>query len=91
MIVNDALSNGGNRMYTLLPCPFCGKSVAEVTDLQDCEMCANFEQEDLCPNFEEPGECGAFVVCNHAKGGCGAASGWHQFPEEAVEAWNKRS
>lgn len=75
----------------LLPCPFCGKEVAEITNLQECEMCANFEQEDLCPNFEQPGACGKLVVCNVLKGGCGAATGWHQFTEEAVEAWNRRT
>lgn len=76
-------------MEKLKPCPFCGNSVAEHTTLQDCEMCANFEDEEMCPNFEACGY-GHFIVCNVNKGGCGASTGWYQTIEEAVKAWNTR-
>lgn len=74
----------------LIPCPFCGKSVAEHTTIQDCEMCANFEDEEMCPEYECCGH-GHFVACNVNKGGCGASTGWYQTPEEATEAWNRRA
>lgn len=78
-------------MDKLNVCPFCGKDVAEISSVRDCEECANFEDE-MCPEFEKNGSCsGKFIVCNFNKGGCGASSGWYPTVEEAVIAWNKRA
>ena len=79
-------------MINLIPCPFCGKSVAETTSVLDCELCANFEDEEMCPNYESCGSdgCGHLVVCNVHKGGCGASTGWYKTIEEAITAWNRR-
>lgn len=78
-------------MKNLLRCPFCGKEVAEITNVRECEECANFEQEDLCPEFEQPGSCIFLVVCNANRGGCGCGSGYYKTADEAVEAWNRRA
>ena len=76
-------------MIELETCPFCGKNVAEITNIQNCEMCANFEDEEMCPSYEECGY-GHFIVCNVNNGGCGASTGWYQTVEEAINAWNRR-
>lgn len=86
-------------MENLKPCPFCGECVAEISNLQECEECANFEQEE-CPVCYEPvaieidaehHPCPRFIVCNVNKGGCGASTGWHYNLEELIKAWNKRA
>lgn len=78
-------------MENLKPCPFCGNTMLDISDVRDCEDCANFEAEDVCPAFEPAGFCNMkFVVCSFYKGGCGASSGWYKTEEEAVEAWNRR-
>lgn len=77
-------------MIELMSCPFCGKNVAEPTNIQNCEMCANFEDEDMCPNYEECGY-GHFIVCNVNKGGCGASTGWYKTVDEALAAWYRRA
>lgn len=76
----------------LEPCPFCGKSVATVSNLLDCEICANFEDEN-CPNYEAEGSdgCPHFIVCDRSKGGCGASTGWYVNLEDLVSAWNRRA
>lgn len=76
----------------LKPCPFCGKRVAEFSNLQDCEICANFESDD-CPECYEPSgsyECPTFIVCSVNKGGCGASTGWYYKMDELIAAWNRR-
>lgn len=79
------------------PCPFCGKSVAELSNLQDCEICANFED---CPEcYESVGlevgadfsPCPRFIVCAVNKGGCGASTGWYYNLDKLIGAWNKRA
>ena len=84
-----------SKLVELKPCPFCGKSVAEVCTAQSCEECVNFENEELCPAYkpfsEENDDCPyKAVVCVMNKGGCGGASGWRGSVEEAIYTWNKR-
>ena len=67
----------------LKPCPFCGKTVAKLSNCKDLEDCENFE------------ECGCdeimhTVVCNWNNGGCGASTGYRKTENEAIEAWNRR-
>lgn len=78
-------------MDNLKPCPFCGNSELDMSDVMDCEQCGNFEDEDKCPAFEPFGHCSmVFVVCSLYKGGCGASSGWYNTKKEAIDAWNRR-
>ena len=78
-------------MKELISCPFCGKNVATISTVADCELCANFEEEEVCEAYEESGSCGMkFVVCAFNAGGCGASSGWHKTEQEAIDAWNNR-
>lgn len=72
-------------------CPFCGRRKAVFSDVQDCELCSNFEDE-VCPAYEPGTDCGVrFVVCDMSKGGCGASTGWFRTKEAAAIAWNRRS
>ena len=76
-------------MTNLKLCPFCGKNVAIISDVQDCELCSNFEEQN-CPQFEDIGHCNMkLVCCNAQQGGCGASTGWYATEQEAVEAWNR--
>jgi len=73
---------------TLIYCPFCGKTVAELSNAKDIEECRNY---DKCPHYEGE-ECSMFtVVCNYNNGGCGASIGYHATAEAAIETWNKRA
>lgn len=69
---------------TLLPCPFCGKQIAEIGNCKNMEECEHFEE---CPAVE-PYVC---VVCSINKGGCGASTGYHEGVEKAIAAWNRRA
>lgn len=76
---------------TLSPCPFCGKSVAKVTNAAELEECTHFEDEKICPLYETWEECKMkAVICGVSGGGCGAMTGYFTTEEEAVEAWNRR-
>ena len=77
----------------LKPCPFCGKSVAELSDAQDLENCAHFEDETCpCQNYETARICGLhIVVCDVSLGGCGATSGYYTTAKKAAENWNRRT
>ena len=70
-------------MAEMLPCPFCDKDVAEISNCQELEGCRHFEK---CP-ATEPYVC---VVCNMHEGGCGASSGYYDSAEKAIAAWNRR-
>lgn len=82
------------KVMELKLCPFCGKQTTPVfSTVQDCEMCANFEDE-RCPEcYENNGNDGCihFVVCDVNRGGCGASTGWYIDKESALEAWNRRA
>ena len=87
-------------MDELRECPFCGKKVAEFSTAWECELCANFEDDNVCPNYQDweaeyvsdNGECSIhIVVCAANKGGCGASTGWRSSKKAAMEAWNGRS
>ena len=81
-------------MSELKPCPFCGSDKApELSSIWDCEMCANFEEEDCPECYEELGssECMHIVVCAVNRGGCGASTGWHLNADDAIQAWNRRA
>lgn len=61
----------------LKPCPFCGETYARVMTAEEY--------------FEEPTRGHqSIVVCDYLQGGCGAATGFHQYEQEAIESWNKR-
>lgn len=77
----------------LKPCPFCGKSVATLSNAKELEDCSLFEDDDRCPAcMDWSGGCGYHtVVCGVPEGGCGAASGYYASKEEAVSAWNRRA
>lgn len=78
-------------MDEFLPCPFCGESVAEVTNARELEECTKFESEE-CDCFEDnENPCRLFtVVCNYHKGGCGCTSGWFTNRDQAIKRWNER-
>ena len=67
----------------LKPCPLCGKDVAELSDCQKVEGCANFEECD--------GPAMSIVVCDVLQGGCGCSTGYYKTRERAAEAWNRRA
>lgn len=79
-------------MEDLRECPYCGKSVAMVTNARDLEECRKFEDEENCPCFEDySNPCRLYtVVCDYHEGGCGATSGWFTNREKAIERWNTR-
>ena len=66
-------------MEELKPCPFCGKSLAELGTAAEIDM-------DTEPGADNE----RAVVCDYNAGGCGATSGYRNTPEAAVEAWNRR-
>lgn len=74
-----------SELAGLLPCPFCGKSVAVVWSSWSEDAHDEFQENDEC--FE--------VVCDahqpNGPGGCGASSGAGMTPEEAVAKWNRRA
>lgn len=77
----------------LKECPFCGKDVAELSSVCDCEICANADNGNICPVCYEPelpDNAMHFVVCTVLKGGCGCSTGWQKNAELAIEAWNRR-
>ena len=76
----------------LKPCPHCGNSNLEFTDMHDLEECGNFDTDNCPCNGYEPSGCAyKSVVCSVQKGGCGASSGYYLTEEEAAEAWNNRA
>lgn len=75
--------------YTLKPCPFCGKSVAEFASLKEMEDCKHFE-DDTCPAYEIEECSGIRIICNVLKGGCGASTGYSFNKDNAVAMWNRR-
>ena len=92
-VVMEKNERKDKNMEELKSCPFCGKSVAVVSSIQECENCGNFESED-CPECYVPmgaSCCMRIVVCDALNGGCGCSTGWCASAEKAVEAWNRRT
>lgn len=72
-------------MAKLIPCPFCGKSVADCMTAADAEMIdEDNELYDLWTHY-------FVVVCRFDYGGCGSSTGGHPTAEEAIQAWNRRN
>lgn len=69
----------------LRKCPFCGKEYT--VNLYDCTECSPCVDEPPCDgcNWKK-----YLIVCSVNLGGCGAASGWYDTEEKAIEAWNRR-
>lgn len=61
-------------MDKLKPCPFCGN--------KDVTLMTRRGKDGWRDRF--------FVLCDYNDGGCGASGGWYHYPDEAVEAWNRR-
>ena len=80
-------------MTKLKPCPFCGaKKAMCITNAHELEECANFDYDNCPCNEYESNACNYYsVVCNVNNGGCGAASGYYPEPEQAANAWNRRT
>lgn len=78
----------------LLPCPFCGKDVAELTNAHTLEKCGNFDDNICsCNHYTDPDltDCPYItVVCDVNKGGCGATCGFCGDKETAADRWNRR-
>lgn len=74
--------------YNLRSCPFCGKSIAFVISSQ--EMHNDICDGDTSEIDDYSGLDSYTVCCSVHLGGCGAASGYKDNIESAVEAWNKR-
>lgn len=58
-------------------CPFCGGGKLKVMTAQ--ELYGDPERSDYTA-----------VVCDYQQGGCGASTGFHQYIEDAIVAWEKR-
>lgn len=68
----------------LKPCPFCGNTNIYETNCRELEECAHFEECDTDIMYFA-------YVCSVNHGGCGAATGYYEHEEEAIEAWNRRN
>ena len=89
---SDAVGRKRRLMNELRECPFCGKTVSELTTAKELEDCAHFEDLEKCPCHNPIDEkCKLYtVVCNYMRGGCGAISGYFTDPDKAILRWNTR-
>jgi len=73
------IENGNSKEFAIpiRKCPFCGKNVVELYEVE----------------AEEDGEKVKYfnMVCDVEKGGCGCTTGMYDKELDAVIAWNKRS
>ena len=71
----------------LKPCPFCGSTTAP-TLMDRAEASWSYSEIDKVHGCPE-----VVVCCAGKKGGCGASTGFSNYdePEEAIEAWNRRT
>ena len=60
----------------LRPCPFCAFTHPKVVLLPPDDV-SRFTLKYM-------------VVCDYRDGGCGAATGWCETSQEAMESWNQR-
>ena len=66
----------------LKPCPFCGKT-DPVGVFTHSERNTGWEVDERYDYLS--------VCCAYDNGGCGAAGGYRETKEEAIEIWNKRA
>lgn len=64
------------------PCPFCGKSVANLQTLTE-HMAEDGEVNVQDERYR--------VICNFNKNGCGSSTGWRREARDAVNLWNGRT
>ena len=62
-------------MDNLKPCPFCGHRKPVLITRGRLDGWRDY----------------FYVLCDYNDGGCGASGQWCHYPDEAVEAWNKRT
>lgn len=73
-------------MDKLKPCPFCGKSVANVGTVAEHELADEYLPEYGWSTTHYD------VVCSALLGGCGASTGKNnETAEKAIEVWNRRA
>lgn len=75
----------------LLPCPFCGNSVAAraftAHELSGCDCYIDSPCFAVCCSINES----APTPMPNWKAGCGASSGYFATEAEAISAWNRRA
>lgn len=73
------------KKIELMPCPYCGKSVARIVS------CCENSCKDDDTGCEFCGMKTVAVCCDFTKGGCGATGGYRKTEKEAIEAWEERA
>lgn len=58
--------------------------------LLPCPFCGQIKAL-ICVPSDDNATIGWCVICDHTESGCGAAGGFRETEEEAIEAWNRRA